>query len=243
MRDYLLDLVEHTYDLGCIDLIKITGDDKETRIDGIADDRSVIVQGKFAKANADFMGTFGMPNLGKLKILLNLAEYKENAKINLTTMDRNGESVPNGLHFENKVGDFKNDYRFMVKEIIDDKLKAVTFKGAKWDIEFEPTMASIQRLKMMASANSEESNFRVKVEDNNLKFYFGDHSTHAGNFVFQTDVAGTIKHEWAYPVSQIIRIMDLTGDKTMRISDQGVAEITVDSGVATYTYLLPAQSK
>jgi len=243
MKDYLLDLVEHTYDLGCIDLIKITGTDASTFIDGIADDRSVIVQGKFAKPNPDFMGTFGMPNLSKLKILLNLAEYKDNSKINLTTVDRNGETVPVGLHFENAVGDFKNDYRFMVKEIVEDKLKSVTFKGATWDIEFEPTMAAIQRLKMMAQANSEEANFKVKVENNNLKFYFGDHSTHAGNFVFQTDISGTIKHEWAYPVSQIIRILDLTGDKTMRISDVGVAEITVDSGVATYTYLLPAQSK
>jgi len=243
MRDYLLDLVEHTYDLGCIDLIKITGDDKETKIDGIADDRSVIIQGKFAGPNADFLGTFGMPNLSKLKILINLAEYKDDAKINIVTGERNGEKVPTGLHFENKAGDFKNDYRFMVKEIIDDKLKAVTFKGANWDIEFEPTMAAIQRLKMMAQANSEEATFQVKVENGNLKFYFGDHSTHAGNFVFQTDISGTIKHEWAYPVSQIIRILDLTGDKTMRISDVGVAEITVNSGIATYTYLLPAQSK
>ena len=28
MRDHLLDLVEHTHDLGVIDLVKITGDDK-----------------------------------------------------------------------------------------------------------------------------------------------------------------------------------------------------------------------
>ena len=28
MRDHLLDLVEHTYDLGVIDLVKITGTDK-----------------------------------------------------------------------------------------------------------------------------------------------------------------------------------------------------------------------
>jgi len=37
--------------------------------------------------------------------------------------------------------------------------------------------------------------------------------------------------------------MDLTGDKKVRISDDGAAEITVDSGLAAYQYLLPAQSK
>jgi hypothetical protein len=29
----------------------------------------------------------------------------------------------------------------------------------------------------------------------------------------------------------------------MRISDDGIAEITVDSGLATYSFKLPAQSK
>ena len=38
MRDYLLDLVEHTYDLGCIDLIKIVGDTSKTEIVGLASD-------------------------------------------------------------------------------------------------------------------------------------------------------------------------------------------------------------
>ena len=42
---------------------------------------------------------------------------------------------------------------------------------------------------------------------------------------------------------QFVSIMDLTGDKKVRISDDGAAEITVDSGLAVYQYLLPAQSK
>jgi hypothetical protein len=46
-----------------------------------------------------------------------------------------------------------------------------------------------------------------------------------------------------WPVKEIIGILDLVGDKTVRISDQGAVEITVDSGLATYVYLLPAQKK
>ena len=112
MRDHLLDLVEHTYDLGCIDLIKITGTDKETVIDGIAEDKSVVVQGKFLAPVPEFIGIFGMPNLSKLKILLNLGEYRENADISVTRQERNGSPTPVGLHFKNAAGDFKNDYRF-----------------------------------------------------------------------------------------------------------------------------------
>ena len=48
------------------------------------------------------------------------------------------------IHFENEGGDFKNDYRFMNKAIIEEKLKSVKFKGASWEVEFEPSVASIQ---------------------------------------------------------------------------------------------------
>jgi hypothetical protein len=44
-------------------------------------------------------------------------------------------------------------------------------------------------------------------------------------------------------VKEVMSILALSGDKTMRISDDGAAKITVDSGVAVYNYILPAQSK
>jgi hypothetical protein len=37
--------------------------------------------------------------------------------------------------------------------------------------------------------------------------------------------------------------MNLTGDKRIQISDEGATKITVDSGIAVYEYILPAQSK
>jgi hypothetical protein len=240
MKDHLLDLVEHTHDLGVIDLVKIVGDDKTTTITGIAEDRSVIVDGAFAGPVADFIGTFGMPNLNKLKVLLNLPPYKENAKLAITRKDT---GALDQLTFENAEGDFKNSYRFMATEIVNEKLKNVKMKPVTWNVEFEPTVAAIQRLKMQAAANAEEVNFKAKTDGKDLKFYFGDHSTHAGNFVFQSDVGGQLKREWAWPVKVVTSILDLTGDKVMRISDDGIAEITVDSGLAVYSYKIPAQSK
>ena len=240
MRDHLLDLVEHTFKLGCIDLVKITGDTNETVIAGIAEDRSVVLEGKFTAPVAEFVGNFGMPNLSKLNILLNIQEYKENAKLSITRKDT---GAPDGINFENATGDFKNNYRFMASEIVNEKLKTVKFKGVNWHIDFEPTVAAIQRLKMQAQANAEELTFQAKTDNGHLKFFFGDHSTHAGNFVFQPDVQGTLKRSWAWPIKTVIGILDLTGDKTFKISDDGAAMITVDSGLATYNYILPAQSK
>lgn len=240
MKDHLLDLVQHTLDLGVIDLVKITGDDKETVIAAVAEDRSVVVEGKFAGPVADFVGTFGMPNLNKLKILLNTQEYRENAKLSIT---RKSTGEPDGIAFENAVGDFKNSYRFMASGMVNDQLKNYKFKTPTWHIEFEPTVASILRLKMQAHANAEETNFQAKTDGTNLMFFFGDHSTHAGNFVFQTNITGQLKRAWSWPIVTFISIMNLAGDKVVRISDDGAAMITVDSGLAVYNYILPAQSK
>ena len=243
MKDSLKDIVDHTYSLGCIELIKITGTDKDTQLNAIAEDKSVIVSATLSSPIADFIGVFGMPNLGKLKTILGFNEYDEHAKITVTRQARDGVDVPSTINFCTKSGDFVNDYRLMSKQIIDEKVKNVTFKGAAWNVEFEPTIAGIMRLKKQASANSEETTFTIKVESGDLRIFFGDPSTHSGNFVFQPGVSGSMSRTWQWPVKQFLSIMDLTGDKTVRISDQGAAEITVDSGIAVYRYLLPAQAK
>ena len=243
MKDNLQDLIQHTHGLGNVDLIKITGTDQETQVNAVAEDKSVIVSGTFKSPNAEFIGTFGMPNLGKLKTILSFDDYDADAKINVTRVNKDGVDVPSTIHFETKNGDFINDYRLMSKSIVDEKVKTVTFKGTTWNVEFEPTIAGILRLKKQSSANSEEKNFTVKTENGDLKMYFGDPSTHSGNFVFHPSVNGTLSRQWMWPVKEFVAIMDLPGDKTVRISDAGAAEITVDSGLATYRYLLPAQAK
>jgi len=242
MQDILKDLVGHTHSLGFLPLVKITGD-KDTVIESMAEDRSVIVTAKTHKPVAEFDGVFGMPNLDKLALHLKNPEYKEGANIDVVKQQRNGVDIPTSLHFENAAKDFRNDYRFMNSDIINEKLKSVKFKGATWDIEFEPNIASIGRLRLQAQAHSEETVFQVKTENGNLVFFFGDASTHAGSFVFQANIAGKLKQTWSWPVVQVMSILALDGDKTMRIADAGAMQITVDSGLAEYNYILPAQSK
>ena len=243
MKDYLQDLIQHTQSLGNVDLIKVTGTDQETQINAIADDKSVIVSGTLASPISDFIGVFGMPNLGKLKTIIGFDDYDKDAKITVTTSNRDGVDVPTTIHFETKNGDFVNDYRLMSKAIVEEKVKTVTFKGTTWNVEFEPSIAGIQRLKKQASANSEEQHFIITTVGNDLKINFGDPSTHSGNFVFHAGVTGKLTQPWKWPVKVFQSIMDLPGDKTIKIADQGAVEITVDSGLATYKYLLPAQSK
>ena len=243
MKDILQDIVTHTHALGFLPIIKISGTIEETNIESMAEDRSVILTAKTHMPVEEFQGTFGMPNLDKLNIHLKCPEYKDNAKIEVVRQQRNGVEIPTTMHFENATGDFHNDYRFMSTEIINEKLKTVKFKGAAWDIEFQPAVASIQRLKFQSQAHSEETVFQVKTENSDLIVSFGDASTHAGKFTFQSPAGGKLKGTWSWPVVQVMQILGLAGDKTMKISDAGAMMITVDSGMVEYNYILPAQSK
>jgi len=242
MKDILQDVVAHTHALGFLSLVKVSNDES-TAIDSMAEDRSVILSAETHTSVNEFVGTFGMPNLDKLALHLKNPEYKDNAKIEVVQAERNGETVPTHIHFENAAGDFQNDYRFMNKAIIEEKLKTVKFKGASWNVTLQPSVASIARMKLMSAAHSEEPTFNVTTKDGNLVFSFGDASTHAGEFVFQHGVEGTLQHTWSWPVAQVQSILSLDGDLTMSISDQGAMMISVDSGMAKYDYILPAQSK
>ena len=242
MKDILQDVVAHTHALGFLSLVKVTND-SSTTVESMAEDRSVILGATTHAPVGEFEGTFGMPNLDKLALHLKNPEYQKDAKLEVVKAERNGETIPTHIHFENAAGDFQNDYRFMNKAIIEEKLKTVKFKGAAWNVTFQPSMASIQRMKLQSAAHAEEPTFNVKTVDENLVFSFGDASTHAGEFVFQHGVEGTLTHTWSWPVAQVQSILNLDGDATMSISDQGAMQSSVDSGMAKYDYILPAQSK
>jgi hypothetical protein len=244
MKDILQDIVSHTQNLGFLTTVKVTGTDKTTTLNSMADDRSVIMEATTAAPYPDMIGVFGMPQLNKLKYLLDGAEYKEDAKISVTTADRNGEKVLVGLHFENKDGDFKNDYRFMNTEIINEKMKTVKFRGVKWDVEIEPTVSAVQRFNFQAGANNEHPTFLAKTDNGNLKFIFGDASTHGGEFVFAMGVDGKLDRGWTWPVLPILSILKIAdvNNTKMSLSNEGAIQITLDSGLATYKYIIPAQA-
>ena len=244
MQDLLKDIVSHTHNLGFLSMAKITGSADKTLIDSMAEDRTVILYGETANPYPEFVGLFGMPQLNKLKFHLDCQEYKENAKIEVMTADRNGEEVPVGLHFENTAGDFKNDYRFMNSEVITEKLKTVKFRGVNWHVEVNPTVQAIQRFQFQATANNEHTTFLAKTESGNLKFVFGDQSTHGGEFVFATNVAGSLNKAWTWPVAPVLSILKIADANNAKVSfsNDGAMQIELDSGIAIYKYIVPAQA-
>ena len=245
MKDYLQDIVQHTFGLGVIEIVKVVGDQNETTLEAMDTvSRTLVVQAKFKNPVPEFVGTFGMPNLGKLNTVLNIPEYKDGATITVKTKtNQDGTAEPDGIRFENKTSDFKNDYRLMSSTTVLEVVKKTKFSGAKWNVTFSPSAVAIQRLKFQSQANSEETTFIAKTDNGALKFFFGDHSSHAGDFVFESSVQGTISRSLNWPLPVVISILNLPGDKIIKISDDGVMLISVDSGIADYNYYVLAQTK
>jgi hypothetical protein len=244
MKSILQDIVAHTNKLGFLNIVKVTGTEDKTLIDSMADDRSVIMYGETKEPQLDMQGVFGMPQLEKLRYLVEGKEYQEDATIEVVTADRNGETLPIGLHFENKDGDFKNDYRFMNQAIIEEKLKTVKFRGVNWHVEVSPTVSAIQRFQFQAGANTEHTTFLAKTDGDKLTFTFGDASSHGGEFVFATGVTGKITKAWTWPVNNVLNILKIAdGNNTkMSFSNDGAMQIELDSGIATYKYIIPANA-
>lgn len=245
MRDYLLDIVQHIGKLGVIDTIKVTGTGTSTNLHGLdSDSKKVIIDADFKTPIPNFIGIFGMPNLDRLNTILNIEEYNKDATITISKRkDSNGNDVPSGIDFVNKAGDFKNNYRFMDTHVIEDRIRTTKMRSVNWGLDIIPSVSSIQKLRFQSQVHSDTESFSTKLEKDALKVYFGDHSSHAGSFVFAENCNGTITKELYWPVAVVNNILSLSGDKRIKISDDGVAEITVDSGLAVYKYKIPAQIK
>tara|TARA_B110001454_G_scaffold167764_1_gene157799 strand:- start:94 stop:840 length:747 start_codon:yes stop_codon:yes gene_type:complete len=248
MKDILLDLVDHTAGLGFIENVKVTGTDAETTFEAMDPDRTVILNAKAHNPIPEFIGEFGMGNLGFLNGIVNLDSYKvDEAIINVNNRERNGEQVLDSLTFEDQYGN-TDQYRFMSKEVVDQQLKTVKFRGVNWDVSFEPSKQSVQELAQIANIYVNiEPTFSVRTENGNVVIGVGtdDGSGHVGKRIFARNITGELKQHWSWPLHQVLAILKLgmSGACVMNISDQGALQIAIDSGLATYDYILPAMNK
>jgi len=247
MKDILLDVVKHINNIGGFEHARITGTTEVTELEALDVDKSCILKGTFNEVVPEFEGTIGLGNIGFLNSILNLHDYQEESKISVTTSERNGETTPSGLTFENNSGSIDR-YRFMSKEILDQTMKKVDFKGAKWNVTLEPTKISVGQFASFASAYSstKQEIFTIITENNNLVFQLGsfDGNNNGGKRIFARNVDGELTQNWSWRITPVLEALKLgmSGTCVMKVSDQGVLQITVDSGIGTYNYYFPASA-
>jgi len=245
MKDILTDIIAHTDGLGIFDTLGINATKNGVEIQTRDTDNKVTLLAKLKNPIAEFVGDndeakFGMPRIRQLAKLLNLDEYKNDVEIDVIVTNGN----PTGLHFKNSSGDFENEYRFMAWAIAENLIGGMmNFNEPTYSTEIEPPMAGIAKFKQQIVVNEDENDFVVFTENNDLIFSFGDPAINSGRFVFCKDVGDVLPRPMYYPAAEALRIMTLAGDKVIKFSDQGLMVIVVDSGLATYTYVLPAKFK
>jgi len=243
-RDIVQDIVKHTAGLGFITSVKVTGTDEATTLDAMDADRTVILQAKLHNTVDEFKGEFGLGNLGFLAGVTALGNYQtDDATVDVVARDRNGVSSPDHLMFKDVDGN-TDQYRFMSKEIIEQTLQTVKFKGVEWDVTLEPTKAKVNELTQVAGIyGGIEPNFTVKTEGGDLIVTVGAaDGSFTGKRTFANNVNGEITEGYAWPLAQVLAILKLgmSGTCVMQISKKGALMISVDSGIGKYDYILPA---
>lgn len=245
-KDVVQDIVKMTAGLGFISAVKITGTETETNIDAMDTERTVILKAKLHSQVSEFVGEFGFGNLGFLAGVSGLEGYKaDSATIEVVNRERNGVSTPDHLLFKDDEGN-TDQYRFMSKEIIEQTLQTVKFKGTDWDVTFEPTKAKVSELQQVAGIyGGIEPNFTVKTQDGNLIITVGaSDGSFTGKRTFANNVQGDLNEGYAWPLSQVLSILKLgmSGHCVMQISKKGALQISIDTGIGKYDYILPAMT-
>lgn len=243
MKDFLIDVVEHTVPLGSFEHLRIDGNDTETKISSTEKERSVVLRATMHATIPDFVGTFGVPNLNQLSTLFKIPEYQDDkAKLTVERKAVNGAEQPTVIKFENGAGDFKNEFRLMASNIIENIEPLLKFNVTSWPVTFVPSVAAQQRLRYQTGANPEEKAVTFRIEGGEVKAMLGDASSHSGSFVFQTGVDPKAKETIVVPVLVVNSILALSGDKKMQMGGPGMM-ISVDSGIANYDYIIPMLTK
>ena len=246
IKDILKDVLKHTHGLGIFEMVKITGDVEKATIETVDADKTVIFKGETHQPYPEFVdSTVGLSRMGVLQGYLQYPGFDgEGSTVAVKTQERNEETVPVEVEFTSADGNDAH-YRFMLSDVINQQLKAIKFKGAEFDLNIVPTDKNLKDMAYFNSVlGSFEANFSPKTNGKELYFHIGDGVSDRTKILISNDIDGSITGDWRWPLDIVLKILRLgdTGNCVLSINDQGLLQIIVDSGIAKYTYLLPARS-
>ena len=241
LLDTLKDIVKHTHSLGFIEMVKVIGTATDLKIETKDADNTVIIYGSMYQPEPGIESTIG---LSRLAILKGYIGMHETSAVTIVSETRNNLSVPTEILFDDG-NDSVANYRFVSEAMIMEQVKVPAFKGANWDVSFVPSKVAITRLsENYGILGGFEKRFIVSVDaKGTVKFNIGSGPTDRVTVPFATGVTGALKHQWTYPLSQVLSILKLTdtaSTSTMNFSDSGALKIDIDSGIGKYTYIIPA---
>lgn len=248
IADIFRDVLKHTFNTGHMDMVKLSSVDGNIVVEAKVPDHSIVLTGVVPTSIDKLDGVVGLSRMQILKGFLALDCFNEDgARVTVATQMKGESSVPAELLFASKGNRVIGTYRFMSPEVAEDQIKIPPFKGAVWDVEIVPTTVGMREFTSMNNIlSSYEEDFTVKTNGTALEFFVGSAASSQAKITFATGITGSLKHAWAWPLSQVMAILklyDTSKTFTMAFSSQGALKITVDSGIGIYEYILPARSQ
>jgi hypothetical protein len=248
IKDILKNLVSYAVPLN-FNTIRVTGVAEGTLFEAVREEGSVIIM-KAASSTPieEFIGTFGMPGLKILKGYVDTFSSMEeiddksgsNVKIEIQRNYKPDPTVPTDIQFSTPGS--TAIYRLQKDNL---PRQPNMKEGVKWDAEVvQPSRSKITEFSSFASILSDvEKSFSVKTVGSFLKFYIGDEnsSTSKVNFVFADGIKSKITTQVHWVCNDFLTIMNLaaSADTVVKFSNLGVIQITVDTGIMTYDFMLP----
>jgi len=247
IKDVVQDVVKMTASLGIVNFVKVEGDASTTKFDAVDTERTVIIKAKLHDALSEFTGVFGFGNLAFLNGISGIRTYKEDgATVEMVMQEKDGATTPQALLFKDTQGN--NDrYRLMNERQVLSTFENIEFNSMpNWDITVEPTKQKVSELQEIAGIyGGIEPNFSLKTQDGNLIVTVGDTGgSFVGKRTFATNVTGELGEGFSWPLTQFLSVLKLgmTAQCTLHISAMGALQITIDTGIGEYNYILPALS-
>lgn len=244
LLDSFKDIIKHTNSLGFIDMVKIVGTTADAKIEAIDADKTVVIFGSMYQPIDGIDTTVGLSRIPVLKGFMDFAPFAtDSAKIEVVKETRGTATLPTEVKFDSCDGTVAG-YRFMSETMVNEQIKVPPFKGATWNVTITPEKKKIAELSsMQGTLGGFEKRFTVTVNSKgSLEFNVGSGPTDRVTLKFADNVTGTLKHQWSWPLTQVLSILKLTDTATasMSFSDMGAMKIDIDSGIGKYSYILPA---
>jgi hypothetical protein len=245
LYDNIKDILKHTLGVPSIEMVKLYGLDGVTFVEGMSPKQGVVFRGALLKHIPELEGTaVGLTRLRVLQGYTNFPPFKENPDgVSIVTQERSEKHIPTEIFFK-AVGGHTSRYRFMAEAIINNAVSVPKFNDVTWDIEVRPTKKAVDDLKYFASLlGSYENTFSLTFKNNNLYMNVGADAADKAVILFSEEVGGVIPDHFRWELNDVINILKLgeNSECTMSLSSVGGLQISINSGLGVYTYIMPAR--
>ncbi|MEM5877542.1 MAG: hypothetical protein QXF12_01555 [Candidatus Aenigmatarchaeota archaeon] len=251
IRSILSEIIKYTGDLGIVNLIKVTDEGTVLKVDGMSDDKTVVVNGEINTQSFSekiFGGSFGMTDFNLIKGLCNSPTFRTEesqivvVKKRIENSEKESDVVPVEILFKDGKGQ-RASYRLMDASLLP---KQAIFKGADWDVIFKPQQSKISEFFSFSNLYNKEKFFSVFTEKNNLMVAIGDNKGVSNSVVltFVENVKGKIENQLYWPISEFTNIMKLSFDKNndidIYICQKGVMLVNIETPISVWKYIMPS---